>query len=42
MFSDTDALIEDELREVFTIEHEFEIREWQFTDDEVEKDVQLQ
>ena len=42
MFIDTDALIEDELREVFTIEHEFEIREWQFTDDEVEKDVQLQ
>ena len=44
MFLDTD-LIDDpdnSLRECFTKEHEFEIREFLFTDDEVEEDVKKQ
>ena len=44
MFLDTD-LIDDpdnSLRECFTQEHEFEIREFLFTDDEVEEDVRQQ
>ena len=44
MFLDTD-LIDDpdnSLRECFTKEHEFEIREFLFTDEEVEEDVKHQ
>ena len=43
MFIDTDgASGMDDVRECFTREHEFEIREFLFTDDEVEADVEKQ
>ena len=39
MFLDTDLTGNDSLKECFTREHEFEIREFLFTDEEVEEDV---
>jgi len=42
MFLDTDKLADPALRECFTCEHEFEIREFLFTDEEVEEDVKKQ
>ena len=36
---DTDLLENEDLKQCFTKEHEFEVREWLFTDDEVKKDV---
>jgi len=42
VFLDTDLLGNDDLKECFTREHEFEVREWLFTDDEVSEDVENQ
>ena len=42
MFIDTDALHDEALTECFKSEHEFEIREFLFTDGEIEKDVKDQ
>lgn len=42
MFLDTDLLNNKVMKQCFTKEHEFEVREWLFTDDEVEKDVEQQ
>lgn len=43
MFIDVDGVENNtELKECFTSEHEFEIREFMFTDDEVEQDVKNQ
>lgn len=39
MFLDTDLIEDPKLRDCFTSEHEFEIREFLFTDDEVDEDV---
>ena len=39
MFLDTDVIGNEELRRCFTRKHEFEVREWLFTDEEVTKDV---
>jgi len=41
MFIDTDKVDDEDhtLRDCFTREHEFEIREFIFTDEEVEEDV---
>jgi len=35
VFLDTDLLGNDEMKKCFTSTHEFEVREWLFTDDEV-------
>lgn len=40
VFLDTDMLGNDEMKKCFTREHEFEVREWTFTDDEVQEDVE--
>ena len=43
VFIDTDGAEDSsELKECFTSEHEFEIREFMFTDDEVKDDVEHQ
>ena len=42
MFLDTDKLGDPELRDCFTCEHEFEVREFLFTDEEVAQDVRQQ
>ena len=42
MFLDTDKLGNPELRDCFTCEHEFEVREFLFTDEEVAQDVRQQ
>lgn len=42
VFIDTDIHGNEELKRAFTAEHEFEVREWLFTDDEVSEDVETQ
>ncbi len=42
MFIDTDMIDNKNLKECFSCKHEFEIREFLFTDDEVEEDVKQQ